>query len=78
MFAWVITMFKAIGNLSEYNDARNSSKISAPQISQISGEYVVSVLPWLAGSLALTSLAVVIGVGYLLTPRVAPVGPNAA
>ena len=30
MFAWVITMFKAIGNLSEYNDARNSSKISAP------------------------------------------------
>ena len=51
MFAWVITMFKAIGNLSEYNDARNSSGISAPQISQISGEYVVSVLPWLAGSL---------------------------
>jgi hypothetical protein len=59
--AWLVAIFFMFTALGQYNDQRDSFDISAPQVAQIAGEFVVATLPWTIGALALTSLALLVG-----------------
>lgn len=59
---WTVALYETFTALGEYNDQRDSFDISAPQIAQIAGEFVVATLPWTIAALATTSLALLVGI----------------
>lgn len=62
---WAIAVVQAITKYSEYSDQRDSLGISAPQISQIAGEYLVAIAPWAIAAAAVSVVAILAGIWRL-------------
>lgn len=58
---WLVALYNMFIALGEYNDQRDSFDISAPQVAQIAGEFMVATLPWTIAALAVTSVALLVG-----------------
>lgn len=64
--AWVVAGAVALVQWFDFSEQRDSYRISAPQISQIADEYLVTVLPWFVVAIGLTAVALLLGLTHLI------------
>lgn len=69
--AWAIAGVAAVAEYRHFNERRDSSRISAPQISQIADEFMVAMAPFVIVASGLTAIAILIGLARLVN-RLAP------
>lgn len=65
--AWIVFAIAAIAKYASYRDTiENTRSISAPQISQISDELLVELVPFGAVAVMLTVIALMVGLRHVL------------
>jgi len=59
--AWAAVFVVGLIQYTDFKEATDSFSISAPQISQLADEVMVTLIPWVIGAVGITATAVVIG-----------------